>query len=236
MTQCSFQTPLTDEALSLVIDGYADEGTQDHLAQCPSCSARLEVMKRFDGELQRRLKRFECPSPRRLADYHAGMLDAKENRVINQHIADCPRCQKEIQVLVEFMKLSDDPPTASNIIDLSPPQSKGEADRLRTVGSLALKGIEDENFHDAKVGSANVFLEWTAVPKGFLLTGQILDPEVSWLGAIAEVWQAETLLQVSVLDDQCEFRFEFMQALSFDLRITALNGITIVVEKIKVQT
>jgi hypothetical protein len=192
-------------------------------------------MKRLERELQRRLRRFECPSPQQLGDYQAGMLDAESQRAVSEHIAVCPRCEQELQTLVEFMNLADEVPAVENILELFPSQGAGEAVRVRTAGNLALKGSQDDNVHDIKIGSATIFLEWTAGQKGFLLTGQVLDLEVSWVGAIAEVWQGETLHQVNALDDQGEFRFEFPAALVFDLRLTALDGNTLVVERITIQ-
>jgi hypothetical protein len=226
---------LTDDALSLALDGFADEDTQRHLAQCPACAARLEDMRLFDNRLRGRLRRFECPPPQQLIEYQLKMLSGDEAERVKKHVADCPRCQRDLAELDGFLNLQDEEPIPDNIIPLWTPRNMFKAAHVQTAGNLALKGLDDENTHDAKAGSATVLLESKAVPKGFQLTGQILDDQVDWAGAVVEVWQDGAPQQVSTLDETCEFRFDFTAATSVDLYFTAPSGVTLVVESVTIQ-
>lgn len=229
-------TPLTDEELSSALDGLADDKTQQHLAQCPACAARLAEFRRLDTVLQQRLRRFECPSPQRLADYHAGMLDTSDAAAVQEHLERCPRCQSELEMLVGFLNLPPEELVPDKIIPLRTPTYVWKATHVQIAGNLALKGIDEESTHDARTGSASVFLESRTFPKGFLLTGQVLDSQVNWVGAIAEAWQEGSSQQVCILDESCEFRFELSTSAPINLYITVARGATLVVENIAIQT
>jgi hypothetical protein len=233
--KCFSPPPLTDEMLALILDGHEDEDGQRHLAQCPACAARLAKMRRFDSALQERLHRFECPSPQRLADYHAGMLDTIGAESIRQHLTRCPRCQEELNMLDEFINLEPEETETTKIVPLAAPKNVIVATRVETSGSLALKGVENEATYDMKAGSASIFLESRMVPKGFLLMGQVVDTQVNWIGAIAEAWQEGSLQQVRTLDDTCEFRFEFATTTPIILYITSTTGTTLMLGNVSIQ-
>src|SRR4051794_34507741 len=101
--ECTISLPLTDEALSLALDGLADQETLQHLSQCPACNARLTNMRRLDVTLQQRLRRFDCPPGQVLADYQLGLLDADTAIVVKQHLTQCPRCQNDLAILIQFL-------------------------------------------------------------------------------------------------------------------------------------
>jgi len=233
---CHTPPPLTDEALSLVLDGIEDSATRRHLAQCPACAARLAAMQRLEAFVGKRLGRFECPSPQRLGDYHAGMLPVDAAEAVRQHLDICPRCQDELEMLVQFLNLPPEVTAADNIIPLWTPANILTARHVQTAGSLALKGLDDVSAHDAKAGSASIFLEVKPIPRGFLLTGQVIDNEVDWAGAVAETHQAGSGPQVCILDDMAEFRFEFANPAALDLYITSASGVTLAVEDVTIQT
>ncbi len=233
--ECSYPPPLTDDVLALALDGFADEDTQRHLAQCLACATRLQNMRQFDRGLQRRLKRFDCPSPQQLADYDTGMLDAEASNIVQRHVAQCPRCQEDLRALEQFLDLPDDEPVANNIIPFRSPKNVWKARDVQVSGNLALKGMEEETAHDANAGSATVFLESKQVPQGFVLTGQVVDSLVNWVGAIVETRQKGTSTQVHILDDMGEFSFEFTTPTPINLYITAASGITLIVENVTIQ-
>jgi hypothetical protein len=216
------------------LDGFADEDTQRHLAQCLACAARLQNMRQFDRGLQRRLKRFDCPSPQQLADYETGMLDAETSNIVHRHVAQCPRCLEDLRALEQFLDLPDEP-VANNIIPFRSPKNVWKARDVQVSGNLALKGMEEETAHDANAGSATVFLESKQVPQGFMLTGQVVDSQVNWVGALAEARQEGASAQVHILDDIGEFSFEFTTPTSISLYITAASGITLIVENVTIQ-
>lgn len=234
---CINPPALSDEALSLALDGLADAKTQQHLDQCAGCAERLDRMRQFENALQTRLRRFDCPSAQDLTDFYAGMLDETDTEEIQSHVAHCPRCQAEIDMLGQFLDLPPQrAPVPDNIIPLRAPRYITTATRVETSGNLALKGEPDEHSHDERSGSARIFLESKVVGSGVLLTGQIIDSHVDWKGAVAEVKQAGATQQVRLLDEGSEFSFELSSSAPITLSVTASNGITLVVENITFQT
>jgi hypothetical protein len=234
--ECRLPPPLNDDALSLALDGLVDEETQHHLLECPACSLRLQNMRQFDMNLQKRLKRFECPSVQSLADYYAGILDVDVTEAIRRHVENCPRCQKDIWAMEQFLNLPDKEPIIDNVIPFRLPNKVWKARSVQVSGNLALKGMDEEISHDASAGSATIFLESKVVPAGFLLTGQVVDSQVDWAGAVVEVRQEGAPEQVHILDEMGEFSFEFASATTINLYITSATGITVIVENIAIQT
>src|SRR5262249_215124 len=127
-------------------------------------------------------------------------------------------------------------PISENIIPFRLPKNVWKAKDIQVSGNLALKGMDEETAHDANAGSATIFLESKVVPQGFLLTGQVVDNQVDWSGAIAEAHQEGTPEQVHILDEMGEFSFEFASAAAISLYITSATGITLVVENVSFQT
>ncbi len=240
VSQCSAPPPLTDDQLSDALDGTSGSEVQEHLARCPECSNRLEGMRRLDGLLERRLFRLNCPPAQQLVDYQFDLLEAEQHEQVAKHLAECARCQQELGVLDYF--LQDAPqaeaaaPTQTDRV-IRPPRQLWRATQVEISGNLALKrlrGTSDEATHDAKAGSASLFLEAQPAGKGFLLTGQIVDSQVDWRGSVAEVHQAGAARRVRALDDYCEFSFELTQASPMDLFVTALNGVVLALEQISI--
>ena len=236
--QCSRPPQLNEDQLYTVLDGLGDAETLEHLAVCSYCSKRLALMQRFDTALESQLNRFECPAAQQLTDYQLNQLDAETSARIRQHVADCPRCQQELAMLDLF--LSDLPeaemvPPSHEVIHV--PRHLWRATRVELSGNLALKslrGLGDENAHDAKAGSASLFLEAQPLTKSVLLTGQIIDEQVDWRGSVAEVHQIGTKRRVRTLDDLCEFSFELVETSPLDLFITAPNGIVLALEQLTI--
>jgi hypothetical protein len=233
--ECFTPPPLSDDELAFALDGIADEDIQRHLAGCPACISRLDAMRRFEGALQERLRRFDCPPPGVLVDYHAGMLDPDTAAAVEQHVADCPRCQEEMEMLAPLLNLSPQELVPDNIIPLYPAKNVFTVGSARVVGNVVLKGLDDETPHDVKAGSASIYLESMAAPKGYVLSGQVLDTQVSWAEAIAEVWQEGVPNQVRLLDEMAEFKFELTARTPITLYITSKSGLTLKVENIVLQ-
>jgi hypothetical protein len=234
--RCTIPPPLSDDDLYAALDGFIDDQVQKHLETCPACAARLYEMRKLEATLMQRLKRFECPLPQQLGDYHMGMLEGEDNYRIEQHLAICPLCQNEINILIQFL---DDTQTSSSGTKLAqiirPPESLWRAEPVMVAGNLALKslrGSDESRSHDAKVNSANIYIETRVTSQGFLLTGQIIDNEVKWIGAIAEIWQNDVPQQLCILDEMCEFKAELTNGNPVTLHITSTDEITIVVKDI----
>jgi hypothetical protein len=232
---CSNPPALTDEVLSAILDGVFDEAIREHIAQCPACAGRLAEMRRMDT-LFSSLYRVECPSPQQLADFHWGFLDSEQTQLVRQHLETCPRCQDELAQLLDFLKPLPEE-SVENIIPLwDAEESTHRATRVDVSGNLALKGLDDKSSHDVQAGTARIYLETSRVPKGYVVSGQVVDSEVSWISAAVELWQDKILRQVGVLDETGEFRFEFAMPSPVSLYITASSGQTLAIEDIAIQT
>jgi len=239
--QCSAPPPLTDDQLQGVLDDLRDADVLEHLARCPACTERLKGMRRLDALLTKRLGRMHCPSAQQLVDYQFDMLNAETRSSIRQHVTGCPRCQQEMSVLDFFLQELELPETEAGAAAkvIRPPRHLWRATQVEISGSLALKrlrGASDEATHDAKAGSASLFLEALPGSKGILLTGHLVDAEVDWRGSIAEVQQLGAARRVRTLDDFCEFSFELSSTQPMDLFVTALNGVVLALEQISITT
>ena len=233
--ECSTPPALTDEELSATLDGEFDATIQQHLSQCPACAARLAEMRQMDMVFHS-LRRIECPSPQIIGDFHLKFLDDAQATLVQQHLASCPRCQDELAILKDFLELPTEEPIINPIIPLWDTESTHKATRVDTSGNLALKGQDDKSAHDVQAGSARIFLETSPTPKGYLLSGQVVDNEVSWGSGIVEFWQEKAVQQVGILDEMSEFHFEFTMAVPITLYITSPSGITLAIEDIVPQT
>ncbi len=242
--RCIIPPPLSDDDLSAVLDGLIDDRIQKHLETCPACAERLNQIRKLDLTLQQQLKRFECPSAQQLGDYYIRkletednqMLDAEEDQRIEQHLKHCPLCHNEINMLIQF--LDDSPASTENTKPaqiIRPPDNFWRAEPVEVVGNLALKrlrGSDESQSHDVKVNSANIYLETRPKEQGFLLTGQIIDTDVNWVGAIAEIWQNDLPQQICILDEMCEFKAELKIPDPVTLHITSTNEISVVIKDI----
>ncbi|MBE0689280.1 MAG: zf-HC2 domain-containing protein [Anaerolineae bacterium] len=239
MESCSTPPPLSEEALSLALDGLADEETQRHLALCPGCSARLADMKQFEDALMKRLGRFDCPPAQELTDYQFGMLDEAKATAVRQHLASCPRCQDELALLTPFL---DDDETAVLLKEVErddapnvirPPRQVWQASEVEVTSTLRMaRGLDDETVRTGRARSATVYLEAELRKPGARLKGQVVDATVDWTGALAELWQEGMMRRVRVLDDMCEFNFDLTDESPVSLFITALSGVTVAIDKL----
>lgn len=230
---CSFPPPLSEDDLSAALDGEASPAVQQHLAQCASCTGRLEEARRMEQRLKGMLLRFDCPTSQSLIDYDAGLLDADESIDIRHHIESCPRCQAELGTMHRFL---DDEASAVPSLQIVPSGRQRSLERIarpRTdTGAWAARGLDDSDVQDWEAEGATIFLELNRRTGNLVLSGQVVDESPIWTGALAEIRQAGEIMGVSVLDELGEFRFTLSQQAPLDLNITAPNGITLVLENI----
>src|SRR5688500_10323385 len=101
--ECSSPPPLTEDQLSMALDDSAEPAVIEHLARCAGCSARLADARKAEQALQASLYRWDCPTPRQLADYHLARVGPDEDRAIARHLDHCARCHEEIEDLRLFL-------------------------------------------------------------------------------------------------------------------------------------
>lgn len=129
---CVAPPELDGIALLQAIDGNASPETLEHLRQCEYCRDRLESVRRQQGGLSRLLFRVDCPTPEALSDHVAGVLVGSGSQEVSGHIAGCPYCLAEME-LIGAADLEQLPPEKRLSVRVLP---------RRTVGSGSLGGAE----------------------------------------------------------------------------------------------
>ena len=76
---------------------------QAHLRQCAHCRERARALAAFEGRLAAGLYRALCPTPQELGEYHLGLLAADQATAVEQHLAGCPHCAREVAQLQAFL-------------------------------------------------------------------------------------------------------------------------------------
>ncbi|WP_298819991.1 zf-HC2 domain-containing protein [Chloroflexus sp.] len=100
-------THLTSLELIAAADGDVDEAALHHLRQCPRCLQRVAALRSLQQALRHRLYRALCPSTDQLVDYCQGLLSPAQQVLIARHIAACPHCSAEIDLLMQRDPLID---------------------------------------------------------------------------------------------------------------------------------
>lgn len=241
MDQCSTPPQLTDDQLSATLDGDADASIADHLACCPWCAARLEHARHLEQRLATTLSRWNCPSPERIGDYHLGLLDPVDSGAIAAHLSRCPQCAAELDDLVHFLPPAPEPPVQAFVIARPQPAPFRRARELiaqimpRPLGLAVRSGASSVPLL-ASAGSAMLMI--TVEPSdnpNLALIGHLAAQEADrWYGALVELRSAEALMATAVLDDSGGFRCEPIPPGPVRLRISAADGVAIVVPEITV--
>jgi anti-sigma factor RsiW len=108
MKTCQRPPELTEDELSALIDGEADDRTRDHVLHCPYCAERLARAQRLEGGLRMALFRKDCPSSLELAQYQMDMLDTPEDRArIEAHLSTCQYCRADLDDWQHFIDEED---------------------------------------------------------------------------------------------------------------------------------
>jgi anti-sigma factor RsiW len=230
---CSIPPPLTEDELSAALDDAASAAVQQHLAHCAYCKDRLEAARRIEQGVKRKLYQFDCPTSQQLVDYDTGLLDPVAATTIRRHVETCPRCQVELGMIQRFLDDDADARPALQIVHSVRHRPRQRIAQPRAdVGAWAARGSQDGDTQDWEAEGATIFLELNRRAGGLVLSGQVVDDQPIWVGALAELRQAGTLQGVSVLDELAEFRFMLSEPEPVALNITAPNGVTLVLENI----
>lgn len=100
---CIAPPQLDDRELLAYLDGEASRQVQTHLASCPHCRGRAQQLARVHDRLAALLYRAVCPSPLEVGEYHLGLLAADQALALDQHLAECPHCRRELQQLEGYV-------------------------------------------------------------------------------------------------------------------------------------
>jgi DNA-directed RNA polymerase specialized sigma24 family protein len=94
------QSCLLDQAQLLdYITGLATAEIRSQIEQSPACLAAARQLAQAVLPLMQQLYRSNCPDEATLALYKARALDGADQLVVRAHVATCPLCQEECQLL-----------------------------------------------------------------------------------------------------------------------------------------
>lgn len=235
---CSAPPPLTDDQLSAAIDGVSDRSVQEHVDQCPGCATRLAQARQIEGVLHARLRRWDCPTPQQLGDYHLGLADQATDRRIVRHLESCVACTAEIEELRRFLGDTIAAPQAAAQPEPAPRPSRprlGElvARLLPQAPAMALRGAATGPIM-AEVDGTTLILDVQPAGEGKVhVVGQIAsDDQEAWTGALIEVRAEGTVVSLAEVDDLGGFTCKSLPASAVDVRATASDGKTIVLPSV----
>jgi anti-sigma factor RsiW len=235
---CSAPPPLTDDQLSAVIDGVSDRSVQEHLDQCSGCAARLAHARQVEQMLTTQLRRWDCPTPQQLGNYHLGMAEQAEDRRIVRHLESCAACMAEVEELRRFLSDEVEAPQAAPRAVPAPRPSRprlGElvARLLPQAPAMALRGAASGPIV-AEVDGITLILDVQSSSEGKVdVVGQIAsDDQDAWTGALVEVRAEGTLVALAEVDDLGGFTCISLPASPVDLRATTPGGKTVVLPSV----
>lgn len=233
---CQLPPPLSDDEISAVLDGTAEEGVIQHVALCPDCAGRVADARRLEAVLFRHLSRWDCPPAQTLSEYHLRLLPEGDARRIAEHVAGCLACQAELSELSAY--LINNPEGTAPAPETSPgPQRRLLPQMLLgTVlmrrPTMALRGADDEPTI-VEADGMTVYLKADSGAGRAVLLGQMAgDALADWIGALVQLRQDGALRQMTEVDQFGSFRCEGFALRPFELRIAARGGLTLFIPQI----
>jgi len=239
--ECRHPPPLTDEQLMATPDGDAGSQVSEHLADCASCSARLEAIRQVEQGLMSRLYRWDCPPSQRLGDYYFGLAGTTDADIVAQHLKLCAPCSAEIELLRSFMSATATSPTPAARPQTRPTRPPAQpwlgdliARMLPSAQATALRGATTHAI-TAEAGHTTIILEVQPSVEGWVtLRGQILEADQDrWIGALVELHQSGALATTTLIDEVGGFSCGLLRPEPAELRITPEIGRTVLVQQIE---
>lgn len=235
MDHCSNPPQLTEDQLSAALDGVVEPAVSDHLARCAWCAGRLHHARRLERRLAATLHRWDCPPPEHIRDYHLEYLSPSESSAIAAHLLVCPRCSTELAILQDFHASTTKPTVRTTA---APPAPRRHAGALvahvqpRPMG-LALRRAAPHEPIIAEVAGNTLLIDTEAADGGLALIGHLVAGEPDrWFGALVELRRADRLLATALLDEGGGFRCTAVPPGPVTMRISAPDGLAIVVPEL----
>lgn len=233
---CSSPPPLSDDQITAHLDHESDATVIEHIQICAACASRVAQAQRVEQTLHT-LRRFDCPPPATLGQYHLGLLPSAQERPIMRHLAECAACTAELEDMRVFM--ADD--IAPQLIPVTPPPRPvpsrvrfGElvARLVPRSASMALRGAATGPIM-AEAGETTLMLDVQPLGDQATIMGQIVaDAYEPWVGALVELRQDGELQATTTVDDMGVFTFDGIRAAASALRVTPPIGAAIVLENV----
>lgn len=233
---CCLPPPLTDDQLSLLIDGVADPELEAHVARCAFCATRLEQARAVERLVHATLQR-GCPAPQQLGEYHLGLLAADEAHELRTHLEQCAACHAELEELRRFLVAEPSRSAATPApVQQRLRRAAGEllARLVPRAPALALRGAgAGPLLAEAEDGTTIVLDPHAGADEHLTLNGQIIAAgQAAWRGALVEARHAGTLIAASSVDDLGCFCLERVPRATIVVRISAPDGRALVLPAI----
>jgi hypothetical protein len=100
---CISPPALTDGQLLAYVEDDADADTVAHIRQCPYCRERAQDLAQVHRQMAAQLYRAACPATLELGEYELGLLPSAQMFTIQQHVAECPHCTRELLQLQNYL-------------------------------------------------------------------------------------------------------------------------------------
>lgn len=110
---------VTDAELIAYIEGEADGKLAKLVEQSAPLSQRVWQLRQEIEWLTAHAFRRACPDTDELGDFHLGLLDQARVRAIEQHLARCPFCSREMVQYERFLGKAPDQPSLTKCITVS---------------------------------------------------------------------------------------------------------------------
>lgn len=240
---CYFDQPLSEDDISDILDGIADESRLEHIKQCDACRERVEAAHQTETFLERYLTRRDCPTPLQLGNYSTGYLDGSEREQIREHIITCSFCQQELAKLEDFLKLDDDAiPVRSSSVDPDNILYLGQ-DYFQTRAEMhadlrQARGSSKKQLR-AHAEGITILIDLQRTQEGLALECMFIPEDIrqlaDWVGSLVEIRAADELITVSYVEEDGSFRCDTMPSKILSMRITSLTGIAIMISDIDIR-
>jgi hypothetical protein len=226
---CTLPPELDNATLLAYLDGEAEPEVAVHLEECPHCRARAQRLAGVQGRLTAALYRVTCPSPMELGEYHLGVLGREQAAAVEQHLAECPHCSREVAQLKDYLgELAADVgfrPLERLKVLVAELVGGGEGiDRpRRTALAPAYAGIrgEEEGPRMYQAGEVQIVLEIqqdTEQPDRRTVLGLATGLEAN--GWEVQVWRGEERIADVPVDELGNFVLRNLAPGSYELNIT----------------
>ena len=233
MDTCQMPPELTEDELSALIDGEADERVRDHVLHCAYCAGRLVSAKQVESRLRMALYRRDCPTSIELAQYQMDMLDSSEDKArIEAHLKTCPHCRQDVQDWQRFideddLTMTNQPESKSDKI-ISMPATPSERivlfPEIVSEPKSAVRGDAQVKRIIATADTTTIRLAFESLPDaGLKLTIQLSSQEVDWREGMVTVQQDGQTIAVCQINTYQIATCELPQVTPISLRFVAAD-------------
>ncbi|HWQ12476.1 MAG TPA: hypothetical protein VNL77_06745 [Roseiflexaceae bacterium] len=238
-SQCSRPPALDDLDLIAAADGEARPAVLSHLAACPACAARAQALTSLQSYLRQRLYRAFCPPTEDLVAYRHGLLAADRSADLAAHLAECPHCSHEMDLIARAIHDPPQPPVparpARRIV--AEPLSVRSADRSMLLYG-APRGGHGGTQYAYRADNLEITLRVERVvgqPDLLTLAGSLTTEDETIAGLLAEstayLLCDGVVLTAAPLDELGDFLFEGIERGEYHLALN-MGACEVVVESL----